>query len=453
MMRLHGLLASALALSAAIIPASVSASDRFEIPPYVPAYEPTDVDERGLWMTSDEYERVLQKSPLLIEDAELHDYVKSVLCQAVGTDRCRGVRIYIIEMPVFNASMMPNGVMQVNSGLLLRTHSEAELASVLAHEFGHFELRHGVMGFKRTRKTGDIMAWIGVLGGITSTGASALQYSLLGSIFTFNREQEEEADRISLSYLGASPYPSSSSPNVWANLMAEEDASNAGRKLKKKHKYSAGFFATHPSPLKRLDYLSEGAREIGDEGDPGVERHQAAIQPFLPQWLDAENKLNDFGGTTYILDSLAGLNGWSADLLFARAKLYQTRGHPRDLVSAEQFFRQALGAGYQGPEIYRELGLVLLKNRREGEAAPLLSEYLRQVPTAPDASIISSLLPAGTMLAETGEDEPRTTASQAGVLADRDRGREFDSNGAYPHLPAAPKAEPQNGFVPMETPQ
>src|SRR3546814_6888547 len=79
-------------------------------------------------------------------------YVKSVLCRAVGTDRCDATRVYILREPTFNATMSPNGTMRVYSGLLLRVRSEAELAAVLGHEFGHFEKRHSLMQFKRSEE-------------------------------------------------------------------------------------------------------------------------------------------------------------------------------------------------------------------------------------------------------------------------------------------------------------
>jgi predicted Zn-dependent protease len=115
-------------------------------------YQPTGVDEIGLWREDDEQERALAASPIVIRDEALTSYVKGVLCAAVGQDRCNATRIYILREPSFNATMVPNGTMRVYSGLLLRVHSEAELAAILGHEFGHFEKRHGLQEFKAKRR-------------------------------------------------------------------------------------------------------------------------------------------------------------------------------------------------------------------------------------------------------------------------------------------------------------
>ncbi len=47
--------------------------------------------------------------------------------------------------------------MVVWTGALLRLRDEAELAAVLGHEFGHFEMRHGLKTFRRARTIGDII--------------------------------------------------------------------------------------------------------------------------------------------------------------------------------------------------------------------------------------------------------------------------------------------------------
>jgi predicted Zn-dependent protease len=321
------------------------------------------------------------------------------------------VRIYILEMPVFNATMTPNGVLQVYTGLLLRVRSEAELGAVLGHEFAHFELRHGLAGYKKARNTSDIMAWIGVVAGGLSGGAGGgglVQLAMLGSIFSYAREQEQEADLLGLNFLGTSDYPSSAAANVWGNLMAEEDATYAGRERKKKQKYNAGFLASHPTNLARQTYLAEKAAEIGDEGDPVVAGHYAAVDRFLPAWLDAQNKLNDFGGTDYILNSLAGVDGWTPQLLFARGQMYQTRANPRDLVSAAQFYREALAAGYAGPEAHRNLGLALMRSGNASEGVPELQNYLRLMPDAPDYGAINALVPARPAGATAAMSQPLT---------------------------------------------
>lgn len=387
-------------MAALMLPAaspSPAPKDIGPLPAYTAAYEPKSLDERGLWMQADEHERFLRDSPLRINDGKLEPYLQEVLCRSVGADRCKGVRIYAMEVPAFNASMMANGAMVVWSGLLLRVRDEAELASVLGHEFAHFELRHGLAGFKARRSASDVMAWIGALGAVAasvgySTSGGSLNITVAGSLYRFNRDQETEADLLGLRYLSASGYPAHASADVWQSIMAESDASAAGRKNPPRKRYAAGFFDTHPTHLARATYLTTAAEQMPSGGDAGAERYRAAIAPYLPRFLDAQVKLNDFGGSTFILDNIAGRSGSTPDLLFARAELYRLRGNPRDLQTASDLYRQAEAAGYSAPQLKRNLGLALLRNGESEEGRKALSEYLRLLPNASDAKAIASLI-------------------------------------------------------------
>nr|WP_319233308.1 M48 family metallopeptidase [Sphingomonas sp.] len=378
--------AAAMALLAGLACGPAMAADRAALPPYSFAYEPQGVDERGMWMMADEDERILRTSSFVIRDEELNAYVRGVLCRTVGEDRCRNVRVYVMRIPQFNATMYANGMMTVWSGLLLRVQNEAELGAVLGHEFGHFEKRHSLNGFKNKRSVSDVLAWLGMVG--PNAGLSA---SLAGYVYSFSRAQETEADLIGIQYLASSAYPSAAAPKVWSRLMAEQDATAAGRKRKVRHSYAAGFFASHPTEAAREAYLSREAAKYADAGDPGAEAYRKGIAKWLPQLLDDQIKLNDFGGSEYLLDQLAA-SGGSADVTFARAELYSQRGNPRDYVTAAELYREAIAKGCDRPEARRGLGLALLRTQQSDEGKQALRSYLEFRPDAPDGPMIKSLV-------------------------------------------------------------
>ncbi|MFW2830633.1 M48 family metallopeptidase [Sphingomonas sp. ID0503] len=388
-MRRLGLLAAALLASAQL---ATAAESGLALPTYTPGYEPATVDERGMWMEADERERMLRDSPLRINDGKLEPYVRAVLCREVGTERCQGVRVYVMEIPAFNATMMPNGCMEVWSGLLLRARSEAELAAVLGHEFGHFELRHSLMGFKNRRGSSDVAAWIGVLGGLSNVNTGSLQATIVASTHRFDRDQETSADLLGMKYMATSGYPSKASAAVWRQLMAEQDATATGRGLKLKQQYTAGTFATHPTNLARATYLAAQAEKTPGGTDDRAAEYRAAIAPYLPRLLAAQNKMNDFGGSDFIMAAIAERTGWTGDLLFARAELYRARGNPRDLQMASTWYREAKMAGYAAPDLDRNLGLALLRNGQAEEGRQALAAYLAANPAASDATMIQTLM-------------------------------------------------------------
>ena len=102
--------------------------------------------------------------------------------------------------------------------------------------------------------------------------------------------------------------------------------------------------------------------------------------------------LNDFGGSEFLLTELASINGWTAPLLFARGEMHRSRGNPRDLVSAVQFYREAITNGYADPIVHRNLGLALLRSGSKPDATMELREYVRLEPNADDLGVIKALI-------------------------------------------------------------
>ncbi|MXO74846.1 M48 family metalloprotease [Altererythrobacter aerius] len=368
--------------------------------PYKGVYQPQGVDEIGMWREDDESERRLAASPLVLRDEKLTSYVKGVLCEAVGNDRCNAARVYILREPSFNATMSPNGTMRVYTGLLLRVRSEAELAAVLGHEFGHFEHRHGVNGFKSARGATDVLAWAQVLASMSSSydvrrSYQNLELSVYGSFFRYKRDQEREADLTGLGYLNASQLQPQAASAVWKNLMGEAEASARVRGLKKPNFNAIAFTASHPPDGERATYLSELALPEGASRGDGADRYRAALKPWLPQFLEEQIKLNDFGGSDYLIERLAE-DGWTPELWFARGELFRTRGNQRDLANAADFYTKAIEANSNLAPAYRGLGLSLLKLGRTADGQKALRTYLQLSPAASDAGMIKLMVPGGT---------------------------------------------------------
>lgn len=366
-------------------------------PPYAGIYQPKGVDELGMWREDDEGERRLAASPLVVRDEKLTKYLKDVLCSAVGADRCNATRIYVVREPTFNATMSPNGTMRVFSGLLLRMRNEAELAAILGHEFGHFESRHSLRRFQGMRRGTDTLAWGALLASMapsydTRRTYENLEISVYGSLFRYSRDNEREADLLGLGYLNKSSLRPQAASEVWQNLIGEIEASAISRGLKKPRFDTVAFTASHPPEGERAGYLAALAEPTGANRDDGALRYKEALSAWLPVFLDDQIKLNDFGGSEYIITKLAQ-NGWNPTLWFARAELYRTRGHQRDLVNAVQFYSNALALDGNMPAAYRGLGLSLIKTGNQSEGQAALTKYLTLKPNADDAKMITLLLP------------------------------------------------------------
>ncbi|GGB19310.1 hypothetical protein GCM10011380_06140 [Sphingomonas metalli] len=387
-------LSSGLWVAAAML-APITAGAETLPPTYAELYKPHGVDEIGIWQDADEDERRLTASPRVIRDEALTGYVKGVLCETVGPERCKAARVYIVRTPIFNASMAPNGTVRVFSGLLLRMRSEAELATVLGHEFGHFQSRHSVKLFKAERGASDVLSWAGLLAAMypgrdTRRMFGDLRYSVLGHYFRYGRDTEREADRISIGYLNAGRLRPQVASEVWQHAIAEGLASAAAKGLRKPRYDTIAFADSHPPNAERAATLAALAALEGIGRDDGAARYASAMAPFLPQWLDDQIRLNDFGASAYVIEHLAE-GGWTAPLWLARGDLYRLRGNPRDLVAATDFYAKAVALDPQLADAQRGLGLSLIKTGRRVEGQAALGRYLALRPDAPDAATIAML--------------------------------------------------------------
>ena len=138
-----------------------------------PGYRPVDADERGLWQMWERLEEEMAASSLLMKAPDLHRYTVGVVERLMG-EQARDVRVYLLHDATFNAAMTPNGMMMVNSGLLARVRSEAQLAAVLGHEAGHYVRRHSVSRWRDFKTKTGIMAFV-TAGTAVAAGVTARQ--------------------------------------------------------------------------------------------------------------------------------------------------------------------------------------------------------------------------------------------------------------------------------------
>jgi beta-barrel assembly-enhancing protease len=360
-----------------------------------PGYTPQDADERGLWMVMTEEERKLQTSNFVMRDAALNAYVRQVFCRTVGAAECAGVRIFIVRTAYFNASMAPNGMMLVYSGLFLRTRDEAQLAAVLGHEFTHYKNRHTLKLFRDVRSKTNALAWLAVVPAtsLAALGAlTAVEVGVIGSVYAFSREMESEADSGSIPLLAAAGYDPTAASRVWEQIRAEADATAAARKQKSRKDKNGGMFGTHPPTAERMAALAALAAKQILPGPPDTGRtaFRAALAPFWSGFVDDQIKLNDFGATEFLIENLAS-EGWTSELYYARGELYRARGMPEDIKRAAGFYQLATAQDDAPAEAWRGLGLAQLRSGEPEKGRQALKLYLARKPDANDKSVMVSL--------------------------------------------------------------
>ena len=379
------LLAAVAALSLAAPPAAAQQTSL--------GYQPQDETERGLWMVMDEYERRLQESPFVVRDEALNAYVGEVFCRVAG-EQCRDIRIYIVRTPYFNASMAPNGVMEIWSGLLLRARNEAQLAAVLGHEFTHYRNLHSLRTFRTVRDRTNVMSFLG-LGLFVAGGgllATAGQLAMISSLFAYSRDMEREADAESVRLLAAAGYDPMAASRIWSQMLDEREATAEERG--RRPRGEDAIFGTHPLSRDRMADLAAAAEAVGATGENHRERYKTMLSGWWVRLIDDQIHLNDFGASEQLIHALAE-DGWTAELYYADGELHRVRGGTGDFEAATRAYGLAVEEDPEFAEAWRGLGYALLRLERRGEGQAALRRYVELRPEAEDRAMAEMLAGMG----------------------------------------------------------
>ena len=86
----------------------------------------------------------IRRATSTIPDALLHGYLENLTYKLAAQSQLQDHRLsfVIIDSEELNAFAAPGGIIGVNTGLFLNAETEAEFASVMAHEIAHVSQRH-----------------------------------------------------------------------------------------------------------------------------------------------------------------------------------------------------------------------------------------------------------------------------------------------------------------------
>ncbi|HEU0133573.1 MAG TPA: M48 family metalloprotease, partial [Allosphingosinicella sp.] len=128
----------------------------------------------------------------------------------------------LVNSDVVNAFAVPGCYIYITRGLMGIVNSEAELASVLAHEVGHIVAAHN-----RRQQRRSLWRSIGVWAVGTITGSEDLSRiaGRAAEYFTlrYSRKQEYEADDLGVRYLAAAGYDPYAASDMLAALGRHEE--------------------------------------------------------------------------------------------------------------------------------------------------------------------------------------------------------------------------------------
>lgn len=145
----------------------------------------------------------------------------------------------VVNDPAVNAFATVGGFVYITTGLMQTADNEAQLAGVVGHEIGHITGRHLI----EQMKNDAIYSGIANVAGVDQSQLAALGVEL-ALRRPRSREDEFDADRRGLLYMGKSGYAQSAVPVFMAKLQSQSSQPD--------------FLSTHPAPADRVSRLKQG---------------------------------------------------------------------------------------------------------------------------------------------------------------------------------------------------
>jgi predicted Zn-dependent protease len=325
----------------------------------------------------------------LIRDAEieqlLREYTAPIL-RAAGLSK-QNIQIVIINNRAFNAFVADGRRIFINLGALLDSQTPNQIIGVLAHETGHIAGGHlsrlrQELANMQTASIIMMMLGVGAMVAGASAGAGSSigqiapaaimgpQSMLLRTLISYQRAQEEQADRAGVKFLSAT---SQSTKGMYETFKRFADQSMFSARL------VDPYLQSHPMPSERVHALEELAKS-----SPYWEKRDSPELQLRHDMMRA--KLSGFLDRPETIVNRYPMRDTSLPAQYARA--ISAYRHS-DLRSAMAQIDALIQHHPQNPYFHELKGQALMESGRPAEAiAPLR----KAVSLAPNANLIRVML-------------------------------------------------------------
>lgn len=329
-----------------------------------------------------------QKGPPLLRDTEteqlLRDYTRPIL-RVAGLEK-QNIQVAIINDPTFNAFVADGHRIFVNYGALLQSETPNQLIGVLAHETGH--LAGGHLSKLRTQisnaQTQMIVAMLlgvgamvagasaGPNSGASNIGAAAIsapQEILRRNILSYQRQQEENADRAAVKFLNATQQSAKGMYETFQRFTKESLFAARG---------ADPYAQSHPMPAERVAALADLARS-----SPYWDKKDDAALQMRHDMMRA--KVSGFMERPDTVYRRYPASNTSLPARYARAIASYLHGDPR---SAQAQIDGLIQAQPNNPYFYELRGQALLEGGKPAEAIAPLRKAVAMTRGAPLIEIL-----------------------------------------------------------------
>jgi predicted Zn-dependent protease len=330
------------------------------------------------------------KGLAILRDTEteqlLRDYTRPIL-RVAGLEK-QNIQVTIINAPVFNAFVADGRRIFVNHGALLQSETPNQIIGVLAHETGHLAGGHLARLREQLAQAQTQMIIAMLLGagaiaagsrgsygnsGLTNAGVAALsgpQNMIMRSLLSYQRQQEESADRAGVKFLTETGQSAKGMYDTFRRFTNESLFAAHG---------ADPYYQSHPMPAERVAALEGLARTSpywDKKDDPALQLRHDMMRAKISGFLERQD-------TVY---RRYPLSDNSLPARYAHAISTYLHGDLRNALSQIDALIQVQS---YNPYLYELRGQALMEGGRPAEAvAPLR----RAVQLSNNAPLIEMLL-------------------------------------------------------------
>jgi len=338
----------------------------------------------------DAFFRSLHRQLKINHDSEIQQYIQSIGRELVinSDTPSNPYHFFVVLDKQINAFAGPGGYIGINSGLLLLTESESELASVMAHEIAHITQRHLYRAFEAASRLSIPTAAATLAAILIGTQSPEMAQAALvaiqaGSIqfqIDFTRDNEKEADRVGMKTLAKSSYNPRGMPTFFERL--QQSSRYYGQNIPE-------FLRTHPVSVSRISDTRGRANKYPYKQYPDSQGYlltKAKLRVMTsstPELAFNHFKAREHQGTK----NQRAINQYGIALVYLEKQNYS---------AAEKIFNKLKSSYPEQPQYAYGLANTALKAQKYNKALPLFKQALSKFPNNTSIKIeyINTLLKA-----------------------------------------------------------
>jgi predicted Zn-dependent protease len=328
--------------------------------------------------------RTLRENGQILDDPEVTEYMQDIghRLSSRAEEGQHQFSYFVVRDPTINAFAIPGGFIAANSGLLMSTRNENELAGVLAHETAHVTQRHIARMIVDQSHSGIVSTaamlaaiLLGATAGRGNSGAMegailATESASIQHQINYTRSQEFEADRIGIYTMASAGFDPLGMPSFFETLNRNSINPDRIRAVE--------FLIDHPVTSDRIAESRNRAEQIG-------RIHHEDTLSYLLMRERVRALLGDPRTTVEYYASLTRNGGGSTlEERYGMAVAYINEKNPGPAIDELQ---SLLREYPKVTQLYGALGQAYLANNQYRESEAILEKGLNLFPRSVPVTI------------------------------------------------------------------